>query len=337
MKRALAIVSAIAILSGCAQAPKQSTKEPTKPEPKYITIAFGGDTNGVEHISKYLDQGGDPFSDVAGLLTKADISVLNLESAITTQTFHQEKKYYFNSNPLLLDKAVAAGIDVVNIGNNHTGDYMREGVADTIKAITDRKMKFIGGGDSGRDAWTAKVINVRGTKVALLGIAKINGGVNTVAGGELAGTTDGWNPQVIELAIKAAAKQAKIVVVYTHWGVEEQSCPQKSDVEDAKKWLEWGATAIIGSHSHRQQPAVRYGEKIVDYSLGNFAFYVRQGGGLESGVGYLTIRPTGEVVNYKFYPALINPTNGAPILMSGKQKSEAIKNKQHFCKSLNNA
>ena len=73
----------------------------------------------------------------------------------------------------------------------------------------------------------------------------------------------------------------------------------------AQKWLEWGATAIVGSHSHRQQPAVRYGNKIVDYSLGNFAFYVRNGDGLNSGIGYLTIAPTGEVVN-----ALVEITTG---------------------------
>lgn len=334
MKRAITTLLLIALLSGCSNNPKAPTPSP-QPTPENITIAFGGDTNAIEHVSKFLNEGGDPFAGVSEILKNADISVINLESAVTTQTIHQEKKYYFNSNPYLLDWAKTAGIDLLNIGNNHAGDYLREGVTDTIKAIEDRQMKVIGGGNSGREAWSAKVIKVRGTKVALLGIAKINGGPGTVASGDYAGTTDGWDGQVIELAIKAAARAAKIVIVYTHWGVEEHTCPEEGDVEDAKKWLEWGASAVIGSHPHRQQPYVKYGSKIVDYSLGNFAFYARSGGGLESGIGVLTIAPTGEVVDYKFLPALINPNTGAPVLLSGQQKREAIAKKQgQVCKSL---
>lgn len=333
MKRALALTISLALLTGCAT---QEKAQPTKPAKKEqnITIAFGGDTNGIEHVSNFLNKGGNPFAGVSDILKSADISVINLESAVTSKTIHQEKRYYFNSNPYLLDWAKTSGIDVINIGNNHAGDYLREGVTDTIKAIEDRQMTVIGGGNSGREAWSAKIIKVRGIKVALLGIAKINGGPNTVASGAYAGTTDGWNPQVIELAIKAAARQAKIVIIYVHWGLEERSCPQKKDVIDAQNWLSWGATAIIGSHSHRQQPFVRYGAKLVDYSLGNFAFYARSGGGLESGIGYLTITPTGEVQDYKFKPALINPNTGAPVLLSGQQKKEAIAKKQRACNTL---
>ncbi|MBU3642960.1 MAG: CapA family protein [Candidatus Nanopelagicaceae bacterium] len=337
MKRALAGLIAGALLSGCASqaAPEKPKASPT-PTAQNITIAFGGDTHGVYQISNFLNSGGNPFSAVSDLLSSADISVVNLESAVTTHEITQEKKYLFNSNPYLLDWMKTSGIDVVNLGNNHAGDYMREGLLETLKNIEDRNMQVIGAGDSGREAWTAKTIEVRGTKVALLGIAKINSGVPTLANGELAGTTNGWDPKVIELAIKAAARQAKIVIVYTHWGVEEDRCPRKSEVEDAKAWLDWGATAVIGSHPHRQQPAIRYGAKLVDYSLGNFVFYATSGGGLESGVGTLTITPAGDVVDYQFHPAIINPNTGAPVLLSGQQKKDAISKKQRSCKSLGN-
>ena len=144
MKRAVTAITVLLMLSACgATSPKPVKVTPTPPQ--NITIAFGGDTNGVEHISNYLNTRGDPFSDVAPLLSKADISVINLESAVTNQTEHQVKQYFFNSNPLLLDKLAAAGVDVINIGNNHAGDYLRPGVSETIKAIEDRKMLMIGG------------------------------------------------------------------------------------------------------------------------------------------------------------------------------------------------
>ena len=328
-KVALAII-ALLTLTSCGAKPEAPKKI------ENITIAFGGDTNGVEHISRYLNSGGDPFKNVKDILTSADISVLNLESAVTTLTEHQEKQYVFNSNPYLLDWMKTDGVDIVNIGNNHAGDFLREGVTETIKNLEDRDLKVIGGGNSGREAWTAKVVDVRGTKIAFLGIAKINGGAGTVASGGFAGTTDGWDQQVIELAIKAAARQADAVVIYVHWGVEEQRCPEISDVAFAQKWLEWGASAIIGSHPHRQQPYVLENGKLIDYSIGNFVYYMKGGEGVKSGIGLLTLNPEGNVVDYKFKPALINPNNGSLTLLKGEAKSTAIAEKQRACKVLNN-
>lgn len=299
-----------------------------------ITIAFGGDTHGVEQISRYLNSGGDPFKSVKNTLTNADISILNLESAVSTLTEHQDKQYFFNSNPYLLDWMKTDGVDIVNIGNNHAGDYLRAGVTETIKNLEDRDLTVIGGGNSGREAWTAKVVNIRGTKIAFLGIAKINGGPETVASGEYAGTTDGWDQQVIELAIKAAARKADAVILYVHWGVEESICPAMPEIENAKRWQEWGATAIIGSHPHRQQPFVLENGKLVDYSLGNFVFYSSSPGGQKSGIGLLTLAPTGEVVKYQFKPAAINPLNGSVKFLKGSAKKSAVAEKQSLCQTL---
>ena len=329
-KLALAVVAVLALTS-CG-----SSKPAAPKPPENITIAFGGDTHGVDQISRFLNSGGDPFKYVKNTLTNADISVVNLESAVTTLNDHQDKKYVFNTNPYLLDWMKTDGIDIVNIGNNHAGDFLREGVTETIKNLTDRGLKVIGAGNSGREAWTAKEIDVRGTKIAFLGIAKINGGAGTVASGTYAGTTDGWDNQVIELAIKAAARQAKAVIIYTHWGIEEHTCPQKSDIDAAQKWLEWGATAIIGSHPHRQQPYVLENGKLIDYSLGNFVFYSGSAGAVNSGVGLLTLAPTGEVLKYQFRPALINPLNGSVKFLNGEAAKKAIAAKQSKCVALGN-
>ena len=227
-----------------------------------------------------------------------------------------------------------SGIDVVNVGNNHAGDFLREGFIETYKNLEDRGFQIIGGGESGRDAWTAKVINVRGTKIAFLGIAKINSGPVSVASGEYAGTTNGWDPTVIELAIKAAARKADAVIVYTHWGVESTTCPTKHEVEDANLWLEWGATAVIGSHPHRQQPYVFKDGKVIDYSLGNFVYYIKGGEGVKSGVGLLTLNPEGQAINYKFKPAVINPANGSVWFLKQSDSKKAIAEKQGSCGAL---
>lgn len=316
-------------LSACAQ------DAPAPKKIRNITIAFGGDVHGVDQISNYLNNGGNPFKNISKAIKAADISVVNLESAVTTSTEHQDKEFFFNSNPYLLDWMKTEGVDVVNIGNNHAGDYLRPGFTETLKNLTERDFQVIGGGINGREAWTAKVIEVRGTKIAFLGIAKINSGVETVATAENPGTTNGWDPTVIELAIKAAARRADAVIVYTHWGQEAKTCPAKSEVRDANQWLEWGATAVIGSHPHRQQPYVLENGKLIDYSLGNFIFHASSSGGLKSGVGILSISPKGQVVKYVFKPALINPRTGSPSFIYGEAKDAAKRDKNRYCSSLN--
>ena len=327
----LAFLLAILIsLTACAQSNPPVTKV------KNVTIAFGGDTHGVDQISTYLNSGGNPLKNVSKALKSADIAVLNLESAVTTSTEHQEKEFVFNSNPYLLDWMKTEGVDIVNVGNNHAGDYLRAGFVDTLKNLNDRGFQIIGGGETGRDAWTAKIIEVRGTKIAFLGIAKVNSGVPTVASAELSGTTDGWDPKVIELAIKAADRRADAVIIYTHWGVEAKNCPSKSEVTDANLWLSWGATAVIGSHPHRQQPFILKDGKLIDYSLGNFIFHSNNSDGQKSGVGILSISPEGKAVKYVFKPALINGRTGAPSFIYGAAKDKAKKEKNRFCASLNN-
>ena len=330
MRKTALLLSLALALTGCSQ------NQPTPQKSEDITIAFGGDVHGVDQISNYLSNGGDPFKSISNTLKSADISVVNLESAVTTLKDHQDKEFVFNSNPYLLDWMKTDGIDVVNVGNNHAGDFLREGFIETYKNLKDRGFQIIGGGESGRDAWTAKVVNVRGTKIAFLGIAKINSGPVSVASGEYAGTTNGWDPTVIELAIKAAARKADAVIVYTHWGVESTNCPTKHEVTDANLWLEWGATAVIGSHPHRQQPVVFKNGKVIDYSLGNLVFHTSSEGGVQSGLGILKLSKEGSVISYKFRPALINGLNGTPSFLKGSAKTAAIKAKNSYCKSLGN-
>jgi len=321
------------LLAGCAAQAKTLTLKPAPQinQSRNIVIDFGGDTNGVDQISSFLENGGDPFAGVSKELTSADISVINLETAVTTHVEHQVKNYVFSSNPVILKKAKAAGVDVVNLANNHAGDYQRIGVQDTIKAAEAAGLSVIGAGNSANEAWGAKIFSIRGTKVALLGIAKINGGAGTVASGDYAGTTSGWDSKAIEEAIKTALTQAEVVIIYVHWGVEEQTCAAQPEINDAKKWLAYGASAIIGSHPHRQQPVVRYGSKIVDFSLGNFAFYSRNEESLNSGIGQLTLTPNGELLDYKFLPARIDPNTGAPHLLSGAEAAAAVAKKQAGC------
>jgi hypothetical protein len=71
------------------------------------------------------------------------------------------------------------------------------------------------------------------------------------------------------------------VIVTPHWGNEYHANPNERQMEFAHRWLDAGATAILGSHPHVLEPWERYvttdgREGLVVYSLGNFVSGQRQ-------------------------------------------------------------
>src|SRR5690606_33385277 len=75
-----------------------------------------------------------------------------------------------------------------------------------------------------------------------------------------------------------AKREPKVdaVIVTPHWGKEYTHEVGDKERELARKWIEAGALAVIGSHPHVVQPWERIvaedgREGLVLYSLGNFA------------------------------------------------------------------
>jgi poly-gamma-glutamate synthesis protein (capsule biosynthesis protein) len=70
------------------------------------------------------------------------------------------------------------------------------------------------------------------------------------------------------------AKELKpdAIIVFTHWGVEYQSLPLKSQVDVTDFCFKHGAQLVIGAHPHVLQPMEWRKDKnqFVAYSLGNF-------------------------------------------------------------------
>ena len=301
-----------------SQTPLAVIATPTpRPVIKPITLAFGGDVHGQAPIAQQLRAGKNPLESVMAILTAADIAAVNLETAISTRGTPAVKKYLFRSNETLLANLKSAGVDLINVGNNHAMDFGPVAFGDTLAAITSSGMVAIGGGLNKSKAWAPQIISIRGTKIAFIGVADINGGQYTVATDSQAGTTYGWHGVDAITAIAQAKKVASIVVVMVHWGVELAPCPSQRSTKLAAAWFKAGANVIIGSHPHVQQGATLSNGHFVDFSLGNFVFYSHGGPASETGVETVTIYPDGEVTGWHFYPALIDTNTGSPILTTG--------------------
>ena len=203
-------------------------------------------------------------------LRSADLSFGNLESAVSTRGTPFQKDYNFRAKPAALATlAHHSGIDVLNLANNHTGDYGPHALMDTVNGVERQGIKAVGAGATLKRALTPQVVRRLGL-VAFVGFSEI-APIEFTAGADRPGTA--WaNPSEIVDAIRAARRKADIVVATFHWGIEQQTLETERQRQLADVAVRAGAQVVVGAHPHTLQPVRRQGGAIVAYSLGNFVF-----------------------------------------------------------------
>jgi len=82
---------------------------------------------------------------------------------------------------------------------------------------------------------------------------------------------NGKQADILEQIIRESNAQRKIVNL--HWGYEHISTPAPFQQELAKRFIDAGASIIIGHHPHVPQGMECYRGKYIFYSLGNFNFW----------------------------------------------------------------
>lgn len=76
-----------------------------------------------------------PFDNVREELKSSDYTFVDLETAITTRTKKVPyQEFWIKSDPSSLTALKKAGVDMVNISNNHILDYYQDGLLDTTAA-----------------------------------------------------------------------------------------------------------------------------------------------------------------------------------------------------------
>ncbi len=124
-------------------------------------------------------------------------------------------------------------------------------------------------------------------------------------------------------AVEAARKVDDTVVVFLHWGVELDTCPDPLQEPLATVLVQAGADIIIGSHAHVLLGGGYLGSAYVDYGLGNFAFYNTPAPTNQS--GSLVITATGRHIDdVTWRPALIE--GELPVPLAGAAATEALQN-----------
>jgi poly-gamma-glutamate capsule biosynthesis protein CapA/YwtB (metallophosphatase superfamily) len=124
-----------------------------------VTLAFAGDVHFQLHLAALLDHPSGALGPITQTLKAADVTMVNLESAITDRGTPEAKelevasqRYYYRTSPAALGVLAAAGIDLVTMANNHGADYGPVGVADTLASIRTSPIPVVGIGRNRRTA-----------------------------------------------------------------------------------------------------------------------------------------------------------------------------------------
>lgn len=275
-----------------------------------------------------------PYLNVKNILPEADIAFGNLECAITSTGIPALKRpyYLFKCEPDNADALRRSGFTILNLANNHTMDYGREGILNTIEFLESSNIKTVGAGKDKSTAHTPLFTEVSGAVIGFLCFSAF--------------PTEGYvysdkKPDVAQLDLDRLATQVKsakldcdILLVSFHWGSEFENYPTESQKEAAHIAVENGADIVIGHHPHVLQGMEFYMDKPIFYSLGNFVFDKQEPIGTDKTV-ILKVNVVGKSIN-KLEITPIKIIECQPALPETMEETlEILNNFEKFSKAIN--
>ncbi len=251
-----------------------ATATPT-PTATSVTIVAGGDVIGDRSIRTIIaNQGGEAvFKGITGILTRADLAFVNLETPLTTSGDPQYwKDVVFKGDPRLAEAMADSGVDVVTMANNHAGDQGDSGLTDSLRHLRRAGLKVCGAGSDLATARLPRFFTVDGVRVAFLGFTDVLP-VGFPATSSSPGTSPGRSDvAAVKQAVRDAAKKADYVVVGWHWNYELTTAPSSLEAAEGKAVIDAGADLVIGHHPHVLQGVQAYHGGLIAWSTGNLVF-----------------------------------------------------------------
>ena len=297
---------------------------------KPVTFAFGGDVNfpsgSVLGDRLSAAPGTALGTGVPALLSGADVTMVNFASAMTDGTCPdpQPKSYDFYAPATALTAFRTAGVDLVTEANNHGEDCGQAGLQMALQARDQARFTVLGIGQNSTQAFTPFQTVIDGQHIGIIAATQvIDSDLQQAwtATPTQPGLASAYDVTDLVDAVEAARKIDDTVVVFLHWGVERDACPDPLQEPLANVLVRAGADIVVGSHAHVLLGGGFLGSAYVDYGLGNFAFYNTPAPTDQSGSLFLTA--TGRHIDgVTWRPALIE--DELPVPLSGDEASQAL-------------
>ncbi len=230
-----------------------------------VTLSFAGDcTLGGEEYTRSRDGSFDsyikeygveyPFEKVRDIFLSDDWTVVNLEGVLSDTAKGEDKKqtYRFRGPASFVDILTSSGVEMVNLSNNHIGDYGKTGISSTKDILNAAGVAYCHNQE-------VYILEIKGIRIAFVGMSIT----------EYYGMGKAINERITSLKEK---ENCQFVVVNFHFGWEYSFVHNKKQRLTSHEAINSGADLVVGTHPHVVQGIEQYNNRLILYSIGNFSF-----------------------------------------------------------------
>ncbi len=249
--------------------------------PSSHSLAFGGDIflgRGL-NVALFDDKARDDiFGDVAPIMRRADLALVNGEGVIARGGYlfnkGEPRPFMFRAHPKAVGVLKGAGVDVVNVANNHACDYGSGALLEMLHRLRKAGIDTTGGGAHIGEARAASFHTLDGTVVAIVGADFTRQGAcgaQSQRPGILTYPPEAEERIVSDLSVilKRSRRYAHLVFLTPHWGLNGATAPTAEIRRLARRLIGLGFDGILGHSAHRFQGVELIGGKPVIYDAGN--------------------------------------------------------------------
>ena len=255
-----------------SRSPAASPGPSRSPTPTVIEIGWVGDTTPGSKYGLPPDEGRAIFAQVRDELRAPDLMIANLEGTYSVpgpskcDGSDSGLCFAFQAPPPYVDALRWSGVDFVSLANNHSHDYLASGLQQTETALKKVHIQYTGLPSQ------VTMRTVAGVRVAVVGFAPYS-----------------WTASLLDIPsaqdlVRRADSKADVVVVLMHAGAEgadRTHTPAGTETAfgenrgDPRAFshavVDAGADLVLGSGPHVIRGIERYKDRLIAYSLGNFA------------------------------------------------------------------
>ena len=251
--------------------------------PVHLTVSASGDLLIHSQLwAQALSDGGGSY-DFAPMLdairpytATADLGLCHVETPMTPGASALPQSYpVFNTPPELAKGIRETGWDACDTASNHSLDQGQEGIDGTGAALDRQGIRHTGSFPSAASRNRPLVLDVDGVKVGFIAYTDLTNGIPLPHPWSLntALADDPVEPKarrILADAKRARDAGAEAVILNMHWGDENSTEPNESQLDLARRLTASPLIdVIVGQGPHVVQPIRRVNGKFVVFSEGN--------------------------------------------------------------------
>jgi len=265
------------------------------------------------------------FDEVKPYFKGSDIRFCNFEGVFADSLVKECKMFCFGMPSTYSDYLVDAGFNLVSVGNNHANDFRTYGRENTAKVLDQHHLYW-----AGYESKPSTTFTINGVKYGFCAFSPNS---------YIASLHDTKN---VKRIVKELDNVCDVVIVSMHCGGEGTAYQHVTREDDyyieqnrgnayefAHMVIDAGADVVLGHGPHVTRGVEVYNDRMIVYSMGNFATYSQIKVHGKLGIAPLfRIRvkgSTGEFIDAQVIPTYQKQPNKGPLVDPDKQAIKLIR------------